>query len=74
MTYKNDDSICPLCGQSNRCDVKASSGCWCMNTEIPEALLALIPTHLKGIHCVCNACITHYHEQSSLAAIPLKAS
>ncbi|HCM46362.1 MAG TPA: hypothetical protein DIS98_02240, partial [Colwellia sp.] len=40
MTYKNDDSICPLCGQSNRCDVKASSGCWCMNTEIPEALLA----------------------------------
>ncbi len=63
MTNKNDGSICPLCQQKNRCDVKAKSGCWCMNTQVPEALLAKIPTHLKAISCVCNNCIEQYHHQ-----------
>ncbi len=68
MTYENDASICPLCQQSNRCDVKAGIGCWCMNTPVPEALLAKIPAHLKGVSCVCNACIEHYRLQQSLNA------
>jgi len=66
MTYKNDGSICPLCNKINRCDVKASSGCWCMNTQVPEALLARIPTELKGISCVCNNCIERYYQQQAL--------
>lgn len=68
MTDKNDDSICPLCQQSNRCDVKAGSGCWCMNTPVPEALLAKIPAHLKGASCVCNVCIASYQRQQGLKA------
>ena len=31
-----------------------------LNTQEPEALLAKFPTHLKGISCVCNACISRY--------------
>lgn len=65
MTDNIDDSICPLCEQSNRCDVKASQGCWCMNTAVPEALLAQVPEQLKGKSCVCNACIAAYFQQHS---------
>ena len=68
MTYKNDASICPLCEQSNRCDVKASTGCWCMNSQVPQALLAKVPAHLKGVSCVCNACIARYQQQQILNA------
>lgn len=68
MTDKNDDSICPLCQKSNRCDVKAGSSCWCMNTPVPEALLTQIPAHLKGVSCVCNACIARYRLQQHLNA------
>lgn len=67
MTDKTDDSICPLCEQSNRCDVKASQGCWCMNTKVPAALLAQVPEKFKGKTCVCNACIARYHQQQSLS-------
>jgi hypothetical protein len=74
MIYKKDDSICPLCEQSNRCDVKASSSCWCMNTQVPEALLEKIPAYLKGVSCVCNACIGRYHAQQALVANPKKVS
>lgn len=74
MTYQTDDSICPLCEQSNRCDVNASSGCWCMNTQVPEALLAKIPTHLKNVSCVCNTCIERYHQQKSIGVEPKKIS
>lgn len=66
MTDKNNGSMCPLCQQKNRCDVKAASNCWCMNTPVPEALLAKIPAHLRGVSCVCNACITNYQRQQGL--------
>ena len=66
MTDKNDGSICPLCQQKNRCGVKAASRCWCMNTQVPEALLAEIPEDLKGISCVCNACIERYWIEQNL--------
>ncbi|WP_082606379.1 MULTISPECIES: cysteine-rich CWC family protein [Colwellia] len=66
MTSKNDDSICPLCQQNNRCDVNANSGCWCMNSQVAEALLAKIPTHLRNISCVCNACIRGHLQQQTL--------
>ena len=58
-----NDSICPLCQQSNRCDVKSSNGCWCMNTEVPAALLAQVPVDLKSKACICNSCIERYHQQ-----------
>jgi hypothetical protein len=66
MTDKNDNSICPLCNKLNRCDVNASSGCWCMNSNVPQALLATVPAELKGISCVCNNCIEGYYQQQRL--------
>mgnify|MGYP000110461872 CR=1 FL=1 len=68
MTNKNDGSICPLCQQKNRCDVKAASNCWCMNTQVPKELLAQIPAHLRGVSCVCNICIANYQRQQDLNA------
>ncbi|TYK66555.1 cysteine-rich CWC family protein [Colwellia echini] len=65
-TNKIDDSICPLCQQSNRCDVNASAGCWCMNTNVPQALLATIPTDLQGKSCVCNNCIQAYFKNKNI--------
>ncbi|WP_019029258.1 cysteine-rich CWC family protein [Colwellia piezophila] len=67
MVKPDNDSICPLCEQSNRCDVNAKQGCWCLNIQVPPALLAQIPAELKGISCVCNACITRFNQQQSLA-------
>ena len=68
MTDTIDDSICPLCQQSNRCDVKASTGCWCMTTTVPAELLAKIPETLKNKSCICQGCIEDYH-QTLLTAV-----
>ncbi|MEI6894637.1 MAG: cysteine-rich CWC family protein [Colwellia sp.] len=77
MMNKNDTSICPLCQKSNRCDVdalNASEGCWCMNTKVPQALLATLPAHLKKVSCICNACIERYHQQQVLSVNPEKSN
>ena len=63
MTNKIDDSICPLCQQSNRCDVQSQQGCWCMVTKVPAELLAQIPEYLRGNTCICNTCIEQYQQQ-----------
>jgi len=63
---ENVDGQCPLCQQNNRCEVSSPQGCWCMSTQVPAALLAKIPEHLKGISCVCNNCIASYHQQQTL--------
>lgn len=65
---RSDDKFCPLCEQENRCEVKSQQGCWCMNTQVPAALLAKVPDNLKGISCVCNSCIARYHQQQTLDA------
>lgn len=66
MKNNIDSTICPLCEQSNCCDVDSSMGCWCMNTHVPEALIAKIPKNLKDISCVCNQCIVRYQKASEL--------
>ena len=63
MVKPVNDSICPLCKQSNRCDAKSSNGCWCMSTQVPAALLAKVPVALKAKACICNRCIERYHQQ-----------
>ena len=68
MSHTNDTSTCPLCHKSNSCDVNNSAGCWCMNTNMPEALLDKVPTQFKELRCICNDCIDKYHQQQSLIA------
>ena len=62
MTDIIDDSICPLCQQSNRCEVQASAGCWCMTTTVPAELLAKTPEKQKNKSCICQACIENYYQ------------
>ncbi|MBU2869500.1 cysteine-rich CWC family protein [Colwellia sp. E2M01] len=64
MIDKVDDSICPLCNKSNRCDVNASKGCWCMNSNVPQTLLDKIPSALQGVSCICNNCIEAYYQKN----------
>jgi|GEM_PF-529037 len=54
---KIDDNICPFCNHSNKCGIKETSPCWCSQTEVPSALLELIPAHLRRKSCVCHSCI-----------------
>lgn len=63
MLTNLDDSLCPLCGQSNRCDVQAQQGCWCMKVKVPTALLGKVPDSFKGTICICNACIERFQQQ-----------
>lgn len=65
MTTTINASICPLCQQLNRCNVKASTGCWCMKTKMPAALLAQVPTAIKNKRCICNSCIEQYYQDQS---------
>ncbi|MGB8354983.1 MAG: cysteine-rich CWC family protein [Chthoniobacteraceae bacterium] len=52
---------CPLCGESNGCQL-ASSGCykgecWCMKENIPAELLANVPEDARRVACVCKKCV-----------------
>ena len=54
-----DPSRCPLCGESNACQVAAGCAtCWCFDTPVPAAVLARIPAEAQGVACVCKRCAT----------------
>lgn len=59
-----DTGQCPLCGQSNDCQlctVHAYKGrCWCMKVEVPDALLRRLPPDLKNRACICSKCIENF--------------
>jgi len=65
MFNKVDDNICPLCEKVNRCQVKSTNRCWCMETQVPAELIAKVPCKYKGKTCICNDCIERYHQQTS---------
>ncbi len=65
MTDKVDGSICPLCQEANRCDVKSSTACWCMTANVPAELLAQIPEKQRNKSCICQACIERYCQTSA---------
>ncbi len=66
MTDKIEDSICPLCQQSNRCDVQTSTACWCMTANVPAGLLAQIPETQRKKSCICQACIQDYYQKAAV--------
>ncbi|MBD3893854.1 MAG: hypothetical protein EST26_08315 [Hydrogenophaga sp.] len=63
-------SLCPLCGQDNRCAQQASSAsgtsaatplpCWCVAQTFAPALLAQVPAAAQGRACVCAACLAAF--------------
>lgn len=57
---------CPLCGQSNLCDMAAcgtGDGCWCKEERFSEGLMAKIPAEKRGQACICRACVRRYNTQ-----------
>lgn len=60
-------SQCPLCGGDNncqQCSVGSYKGpCWCEGADIPEALLALVPSDQRNTACICRECVTAFHRQ-----------
>ncbi len=55
-----NQSLCPLCGQPNRCalaeDTEEIADCWCVHVKIPlERLMQISPSRL-GRACICRTC------------------
>jgi hypothetical protein len=53
-------AICPLCLQNNACDVSNPLGCWCMQKEIPKALIKKAQALQQEPRCICQNCIEQY--------------
>ena len=64
---KVDGSICPLCQQSNCCDVQTQQACWCMQVEMPDEFLNKLPVSLKNTACICKACLADFHQQLAVS-------
>lgn len=55
-------TVCPLCGRGNACGMAAGqSTCWCMQVQIPPALLERLPPEARGVACVCADCVAAFH-------------
>jgi hypothetical protein len=64
-----DAHLCPLCAERNACARAAGDGdaCWCFETRVPRALLALVPEEARGERCICRTCIgVHAREPRAL--------
>ena len=58
-----DPSLCPLCGQANRCAMEleketgmAQGPCWCTAVTFDSAQLDSVPDTAKRLACICTAC------------------
>ena len=51
---------CPLCAQSNRCDLTADAGCWCMRETFPQAIFELVEDGKRGKACICKECLDKF--------------
>ncbi|MBC8588001.1 cysteine-rich CWC family protein [Paratissierella segnis] len=58
MNNKEQEKICPLCGENNNC--QHGKECWCTTIKIPKHVLDLIPEDKKGKACICKSCIEKY--------------
>ena len=58
-----DPTLCPLCGQPNRCamELERETGqpqppCWCTQVDFGADLLACVPPAARDRACICRAC------------------
>ena len=63
MSIAPAPSLCPLCGQPNRCamEVERETGtaqgpCWCTRVDFSTELLARVPQEAQRLSCICPAC------------------
>jgi hypothetical protein len=74
----SDPAKCPLCGQTNQCqlctDHAYKGPCWCAKVKISQELLDQIPTDLKNKACICKACVEKsLREAYRKQPLPVKA-
>lgn len=62
MANQIDTKLCPFCKQDNQCDAENEAGCWCNRYKIPQALIDLVPTHLKRKSCICSTCVARFNQ------------
>jgi hypothetical protein len=57
---------CPLCGGANACQLCTTTAykgpCWCLSANIPDELLARVPTELRNRACICAACVADFQQ------------
>ena len=58
MNNKEQEKICPLCGENNNC--QHGKECWCTTIKVPKYVLDLVPEDKKGKACICKNCIEKY--------------
>ena len=55
---------CPFCHNENFCSVNSNldsnNNCWCMNENVPRALIDLLPSNSLHKDCICQNCIKLY--------------
>jgi hypothetical protein len=58
-----DTSLCPLCGEPNRCAMETEKDtgvkqppCWCTQVDFSSDLLARVPAKAQGLACICARC------------------
>ena len=71
-THFFNPSLCPLCGGPNGCQLCApiagKGPCWCVNTAMPDALLARVPENLRNRACICQTCVEKFHLEKTVPA------
>jgi prepilin-type processing-associated H-X9-DG protein/prepilin-type N-terminal cleavage/methylation domain-containing protein len=71
VAFHNPDE-CPLCGGANGCQLcspaTCKGPCWCASVDIPAALLARVPEHLRNRACICRHCVEKFLRERELSA------
>jgi hypothetical protein len=62
-------AACPLCGGPNACQLCSPATykgqCWCARIEVPAELIARVPENLRNRACICENCVTAFHERKT---------
>ena len=74
MSVASNTGLCPLCGESNQCDmaagVSAESPCWCTQVPFSAELLASVPLNAQGKLCICQRCASASASKAPVSSNP----
>jgi hypothetical protein len=61
-----NENICPFCKSSNNCMAHSDNPCWCIEANVPNGLIDLLPSEYKGKACICSTCISDFNTNSDV--------
>ena len=63
---------CPLCSAANDCQLCSPAvrkgPCWCVQVEMPDALLARVPENFRNRACICRNCVENFQVERSFSS------